>query len=428
MVVVAPACGGRPADVSPAPQKRPNLVLVVVDTLRADHLPFMGHPRDTAPFLTSLAGRGVVFERAHSTSGWTVPAVGSIFTSLYPQQHGMVLGLKRIQHARGKDQTVGSLPTAVRTLPQVLRRSGYQTLGVVDNVILSPRRGFDRGFDRFAVTRNEGADVVSARVQQWKPKLDPARPYFLFLHFNDPHHPYLPREPWFEQFAADGKVKDMEGQAVAAYDSEIRWLDDHLQKLHGAFGWDQDTVVVVTADHGEEFLDHGKDGHSSGLYGELMNVPLLVWDARGRYGPRRVAEPVSHVDILPTLRAIAGLPPEPTDMGRSLLPLLEKGGGGDPRHTYFAHIRPWGNPQILAVVEGRFKLILHPDGRRELFDVSVDPREQKNLAEVDPATADRLVANLRRFEQAAPRYETREVTAPLDPEEEENLKTLGYLE
>jgi choline-sulfatase len=421
-------CGGYGAPApSPSPVPRPNIVLVVVDTLRADHLPFMGYPRDTAPFLNSLAARGVVFERALSTSGWTVPAVGSIFTSLYPQQHGMVLGLKRIEHAKGRDQKVGSLPTAVRTLPQVLRRSGYQTLGVIDNVILSPRRGFDRGFDRFVVTRNGGAEVVGERVLAWKDKIDPARPYFLFLHYNDPHHPYLRREPWFTQFARDGKVKDMEAQQVAAYDSEVRWLDDHLRALHEKLGWDRNTVVVLTADHGEEFLDHGSDGHSSGLYGELLNVPLLVWESGGRYGPRRIPEAVSHVDILPTLRAIAGLPAEPTDMGKSLLPLLAEGRGGDPRRTLFAHIRPWGNPDINAVVEGRWKLILYPDGRRELFDVSADPRETTNLAELEKATADRLAANQRRFEEAAPRYETKEVTAPLDPEEEENLRTLGYI-
>lgn len=408
------------------PPRRPNVVVVLIDTLRADHLPMYGYRADTAPFLDRLAAESVVFSAAQSTSAWTAPATASLFTSLYPFQHQVVTGMMVTQqmHEIGKEIRLNRLPPDVPTLPEVMKGAGYTTFGVAANVNIGETMGFARGFDHF---RHIGGDVsafaLSEKAVQWERRLRRASPYFLYMHFLDPHAPYNQNAPWF---VATG---DPEADRLAAYDSEIRLVDSVLEELYRKLGWDRDTLLVVLSDHGEEFGDHGGKGHGQTLYAEMLHVPLIV-HAPGLFAPRRVSEPVGIIDVLPTLRDVAGVPADSRDEGRTLRPLLE-GGPVDPeRRSLFAHLlRRDQNDRLLhSVRRGRWKYIEGTSGDPLLFDLAHDPREAANLAPASPALAGHLRTNLRTSVRTARSFSGGQAATVMDPETAETLRALGYVQ
>ena len=411
---------------TPRPAGRPNVVVILVDTLRADHLPAYGYARDTAPFLSRLAERGVVFTAAQSTSAWTAPATASLFTSLYPFQHRVDTGFMVTTQMReiGQEIRLNRLPQDVPTLPEVMQAAGYTTFGITANVNIGQVMGFARGFDRFRhFPEDVPATELGEKAKQWERGIRGARPYFLYMHFLDPHAPYRENAPWF---TATG---DPAADRVAAYDSEIRRVDSVLEELFHSLGWGQDTVVVVLADHGEEFGDHGGKGHGQTLYAEMLDVPLIV-HAPGRFAPRRVAEPVSLLDVLPTLRDLAGAPAEPRDEGRSLRPLLE-GGPQDPeRRSLLAHLlrRDQQDRLLHSVRRGRWKYI---EGSRDpalLFDLARDPGEQANLVEAQATLARHLRENLRGMVRGSKTFSGGHGTTIMDPATAETLRSLGYVQ
>jgi arylsulfatase A-like enzyme len=402
--------------------RRPNVVVVLIDTLRADHLPTYGYPRATAPFVDSLAHDGVVFESAWSTSSWTAPATASLFTSLYPQEHGVVHGLDR-EGADGR-RLVNRIPEDVQTLAEMFKAAGYRTLGVSDNAHVSRETGFDQGFDVF----ESGTGATAERLHKWvrdhREEMASHQPYFLYVHYVEPHEPYLPREPWHSEFARDGHAHPTHARFVNAYDSEIRSLDDGLARLYRACGWADDTVVIVTSDHGEEFGDHGGGGHAHSLYSEVLRVPLVVHGVPGAIA-RRVDEPVSLVDVLPTLRELAGGAFDPRAEGVSLLPILRGGTGGFDR-PLFAHLVQFETGRVWeATVAGEWKRIRLSDGRRLLFNLADDPREATDLSESLPSVSAALDRRDRAF--AARR---KDAPAPVETlvsrETAESLRALGY--
>jgi choline-sulfatase len=354
--------------------RRPNVVVILVDTLRADHLPFHGYARDTAPFLTRLAAKGVVFDRAWSTSGWTAPATASLLTSLYPQQHGLV---RPPDPARSQ---ANRIPQGAETIARAMRRAGYRTFGVSDNALVSPALGFDEGFDVFEASVGASAERVNKWIRDHRAEMNASAPYFLYVHYMEPHEPYLPHQPWYRVFSNDGAAPEARPRHfVAAYDSEIRALDDSLARLHRAMGWDEGTILVVTSDHGEEFGDHGAGGHAHSLYSELLHVPLVFHASDGRFTSRHVAEPVSLVDVLPTLRALLGLPPGARDEGQSLRGLLEGRDEGFDR-PLFAHLQQFATGRVWnATLAGEWKRIELTPGTPLLFNLADDPREQHAL-------------------------------------------------
>ena len=408
------------------PPPRPNVVVLLVDTLRADHLPVYGYPRDTAPFLARLAARSVVFDAAQSTSAWTAPATASLFTSLYPYQHNVDTGFMVTQQLReiGQEIRLNRLPPDVPTMPEVMRAAGYTTFGIAANVNIGEVMGFSRGFHRFRhFSSDAAAPELAEKATQWGRGMRGAQPYFLSMHFLDPHAPYRENAPWY---AASG---DEAADRVAAYDSEIRLVDSVIEELFRALEWEKDTIVILTADHGEEFGDHGGRGHGQTLYAEMLHVPLIV-HAPGLFAPRRVAEPVSLVDVLPTLRDFGGAPAEPKDEGVSLRPLLD-GGPADPeRRSLFAHLlrRDQQNRLLHSVRRGRWKYV---EGSRDpamLFDLRHDPRESANLVGTSPALADRMRANVRDAVRSSRTFAGGQGSMVLDPETAETLRSLGYVQ
>jgi arylsulfatase len=317
----------------------PSIVLVVIDTVRADHLTPYGYERDTSPHIERLARSGTLFLQGVAASPWTGPSVASIVTGRYPDE----VGIRGLRHR---------LPPSVPSLAQILRDAGYATAAVVSNALAGPAYGYHRGYDSFHFEhyklQPEGsaappgqpyftADRVTERALAWIASAP--KPFFLYLHYTDPHEPYLPPPRWRDRFVREASGFDetllngkrftrvpLDGDELAAvrahYEAEIAFVDHEVGRLVDALG--NDVIVVLTGDHGEEFRDHGAFLHGHTLYQELLRVPLLL-AGPGIPRDRTSAVPASHVDILPTVLELARVPSPPSVNGRSLL-----GAPGEP--------------------------------------------------------------------------------------------------
>ncbi len=412
---------------APEPAPAPDIVLIVIDTLRPDHLPFHGYRKDTAPFLSQLAASGVVFEHVRSTSSWTAPGTASIVTSLYPVQHGVHKGLMAVRMLQSVDPhtTVNRIPDAVVTAAEALREVGYSTWGLSDNLNIGFEEGFDQGFDQFRTSNDAGAATVNARLLKWAPEMQTGRPYFLYLHYMDPHRPYQKRSPWYVK--GEGELLD----SIAAYDSEIAYVDSKIREAFELLRWDEGTLVLVTSDHGEEFQEHGGWDHGRTLYEEVLTVPLIVYSSAEELQVGRVEEPVSVLDILPTLREYVGLPSNPVEQGVSLLPALRGDGRVQPDRTLYADLRspPWfGDQTVKAVVRGSDKYVLILPDTEEVYDLASDPGEQNSVFAEGGTVAVALRAALDVFEETCPRFAQESVGVELGDEDLEKLKALGYVQ
>jgi arylsulfatase A-like enzyme len=405
---------------------RPNVVVVVIDTLRADRLPFYGHERNTAPFLDSLAKRGVVFERAWSTSSWTAPAAASLFTGLYPNQHGVSRGIRvsKLRKAFEPDLQINRIPRDIATIPEFFESLGYRTYGVADNPNISEEFGFARGFDRFAQFDAIGAARVNRVLSDWIDEIVKNEPFFVYLHYMDPHIPYRAREPWFETTTSPDDTRPLR-----KYDSEISYVDQHIREAFALLEVDDDTVVVVVADHGEEFLDHGSTGHGLTLYSELTRIPLLIYHPGVRPVRSRVSANVSIIDVLPTLRDILAQAPSEQDEGTTLTRYYTQRDMPEPRYLFSLREARGEAGHKRAVLFESHKLIFTlPEGRRELYDLAADPAEQTNLVELHGDVATRLRERWRAFATTARTWEQEPVDLRFDAKELEALESLGYID
>ena len=438
---------GQLAVAEPPPAARPDVVLVTIDTLRADHVGSYGYARPTTPRIDALAGRGVRFSRCYSPAPWTAPAMFALITGVTPASHGIVHGQIDVAAdgggaERGKPVPVLQevLPDDWTTLAEALRDRGYTTAGFSSNGHLVRAQGFAQGFDHFDERCLwERADCVNARVAEWLAAGPPRRPFFLWVHYFDPHHDttrpdrrYDPPPPYDALFQAEGAPRGV-GRSMALYDGEIRRTDDAVGELLervGRIGDPATTVVVITADHGDEFLERGNWHHTKTVHDELVRVPLVVVGAGGGAG-RVVDTPVSLVDLLPTLLATTGAPPLRAAEGLSLEPLL----GGRPASDAFlarglyGETRRWSGLDRRYWLEGRYKLLVDRTATtRALYDVVADPGERRDLAAAEPAVMERLQRGLDEYlgRVAGARH-----PVPLrpadDPARVEKLRALGYL-
>lgn len=426
------SCGPRSAPDQPTASRRRiqpprRVVLVLIDTLRRDHLPTYGYDKQTAPFLDRLAREGVVFEHAVSTSSWTAPATASLFTGLYPFQHGVVTGFlanQRIQRGQAILE-LNSIPAAAETIAELFAGAGYETFAVAENVNLDEKMGFAQGFQHYAhLPGKESAGAIHKRLRAWREGILAAPRSFLYLHYYDPHRPYVKRAPMFDR-ATTGVARE-----VSAYDSEIRHVDNYLAQAAAELGWDEDTLVVVTADHGEAFGEHGDWRHSETLYGELTNVPMIMRLPSRRAAGRRVADRVSLVDLLPTFRDLLGLPLAPDLPGQSLLPVLQ--GKALPPRQLYAHLLRHDDDgrvkkHLRAVWADNWKWIGGDPGGPQLFDLSADPRELENMASRRPEITRALEQRYDAFARTATRMTGEKQAFVLPPAKQEELRALGYV-
>jgi len=424
-----------------APDTRPNVVVIVLDTLRPDHLGFYGYSHETAPFLAQLAARGSVLERAWSTSSWTVPSTASIFTGLYPTRHAVIDGLFALQERQaevlregGATLSVSRIPPDVVTLPELFQNAGYRTFGIGANHNIGAGFGFRRGFDRFERLTGEdkSAAAVLATLSEWATEIRSAAPSFLYLHLNDPHLPYRPREGFLR-----GSGGNEVSQARRAYDSEIGYADHHLAQIAEQLGWGTETIVVLLSDHGEGFDDHGYRGHRPlSLYSDLNRVLFVVTAPAQGVRAQVLRDNASLVDLLPTLLDLAGITAPPELDGSSLAPLLRDDDGASAlrkklaRRPLLAHRLEWtGERHLWSVIRGPWRWIALQDAGpagEELYHLDFDPGEKSNRASELPDLTSDLRGVLATERARARDGSPLEVT--IDAGDLEALRELGYVE
>jgi arylsulfatase A-like enzyme len=441
------------------PPETPNVVLISIDTLRPDHLGGYGYSRDTSPALDALAAGGARFTTAVSPTSWTLPAHVTLLTALPPEVHGVVDDRLR-------------LGAATVTLAEILRARGYATAGFVSGPYLDAGYGFARGFDHYddwsavrlshpAVHRARTSPALFGAVEEWlggwQDGPAPRRPFFVFIHAWDVHYDFNPPPPYDTLFdpeyagTTDGldfetgsgvhagmPARDL-AHVVALYDGEIRYVDDWIgrfvQSLRRRAVLD-DTIVVVTSDHGEEFFEHGMKGHRNALYEESIRVPLIIHHpARIRAGTV-VDRQVRLMDVAPTVLDLTGtaLPPTfglPPSAGayaaRSLVPLLDGRDGSASSPPSFASLQPHAQSAIRHETR---KLILTPFAAtaEQLFDLATDPAERANLAGTDPTSREALRAELTTWHDAARAAARNAEAATMSEDHEAALRALGYIE
>ena len=391
---------------------RTNLVLIGVDTVRPDHLGCYGYERNVSPNIDRLAEGGVLFENVISPCPWTLPSFATIFTSLYPSQHG-AMGARTAMR--------GGFPT----LASLLEGNGYATGAIINAPYLKGKFHMDRGFDFYYMTPPGGraADGTTEDALRWIDE-NSTGPFFMFVHYFDPHIPYAPPAPYDSIFDAGyaGKVRKPynpkwlprarlhglervtnlkqadRNHIEALYDGEVAFTDEAIGALFDgleARGLTRNTLIVFLSDHGEEFFEHGGFEHGHSLFGELLRAPLIL-SMPGRIPEsRRVSEQVRLVDVLPTLLDLLGMGPEAHFEGRSLAGLFADGagtgddgeggmGGGAPcllPHDFaYAEALLYGGEQK-SLTAYPWKLIYEmQEGEISLFNLREDPGEQQNLA------------------------------------------------
>lgn len=408
---------------------RPNIVLIVIDTLRADHLPFYGYFKETAPFLSGLAAQGAVFENAYAASSWTSPATASIFTSLYPFQHGVTMGLLLQRQLKGKDQSVkvNRIPKELITLPEAFRINGYRTFGISDNNNISDHQGFGQGFDKLLGFTHRGGPFINEQILKMKKEILAEGKYFLYIHYNDPHRPY--RISLDESEKTGRRLADMK----TTYDKEIALVDRCIQELYDEFGWSQNTMLIVTADHGEEMNEKGRFGHGKSLFNTVIHVPLLFYYPQGEmFSGKRMTANVSTMDILPTLVSFLGFPRMKGLSGQNLMPDVKKETElANDRFIYsHLHVKREGRDDNLqkACLYKEHKYIFRSPDKHWYYDLKEDPNERRNRFSDGRKTAKMLARNLLAFEKDCPRYHAASIDIELDKKGLEQLRTLGYVD
>lgn len=423
--LVAACSGGGGPD---APRK--NLLLIAVDTLRADRLGSYGYQRGTSPALDALFDQSVVFEEAHSASSWTLPSFASIMTSLYSTSHGCW-------------QFDSKLDDSFTTMAELLADAGFHTAAVVSHVFLGRRHGLHQGFERYdeslVYSAEKSHEAVSSppvteralAFLDRKATQDDGQPWFLWVHLFDPHSVYQEHEGVTERFGS---------AETDLYDGEIAFTDQHIGRLLARVderGLAENTVVVFLVDHGEEFEDHGRILHGRTLYQEVTRIPLAI-RAPG-FAARRVDHPVGGVDVLPTVLELLSVPePDLPMAGRSLVPLMRGEVLDDQALLLESRLDLRGDVDLSGLVLGRWKLIVETPKSREqgdqrkvmLFDRRSDPAEAEDLAEVRPDVVGKMAARLKAAVAAARtagKMFTVGEAQPLSAEDIEELRALGYV-
>jgi arylsulfatase A-like enzyme len=437
VVALAVACS------EPQTRTAANLLLVTIDTLRRDHCSAYGYERDTTPRLRAFASQGARFDAAYAPGPTTGPSHATLFTGLYPIAHGYVKNGLRLDGAH-------------QTLAERLRAQGYQTAAIVSSFALARRFGFEQGFetyeDRFAPERSsrswkeweghpvtEGFDQpapdATRRAIRWLDARNPDEPFFLWVHYFDPHSPYIaPRD--FRRFRPEGPDPEL-AQAIAQYDTEIRYADRWVGRLLQGLaerGLEADTLVAIAGDHGEGLKDHGYMFHDFQLYEEAVRVPLLLrWPGRIAAG-RVVATPTSLVDLLPTLLELMAVEAGDGVQGSSRAAALTgRATATEGDRPIFLQRRPFAPTQIagfdvagdaFAVRSGRWKYIEAQDeGLRELYDLERDPGERQNVYAENLAVGEALSARIGAWRERNARASS---AGGVSAEDRARLRAMGY--
>ncbi len=406
----------------------PDVFFISVDTLRADYLGCYGHAAETSPHLNAFAGDALVFEDCVCEVPLTSPSFGSMLTSRYPRTTGTTRnGLP--------------MPLSVPRVPELFKAKGYQTFCVQSNWTLKAKlSALDRGFDtyeddfhkkRWGLLKAERyADEVTDIALDLLGRRKADQPLFCWIHYSDPHAPYKYHRR-FDPNEEPLRKQDKVGRVRSKYDTEVAFLDHHLNRLMEAIP-KENSVVLFVADHGESLYEHDYLGHGRRIYQPGLHIPFIL---RGPgVSPGRSSAPIRGVDVAPTLLGFAGITPpegmEGLDVRKASIPaarvrVVETYGGAVPKLPGARAMMAGRPPMRQGVLHEGWKLILRGKGP-ELFDVSTDPMELKNLAKEEPARVEKLRAFIETWDDATLRGKT--VDAELSEDDLEALKSLGYLE
>lgn len=418
-LAVGGALLGSPSCAPDAPA-RPNILLISIDTLRADHLGAYGYARPTSRCIDEFAKSAVLFEQAHSSASWTLPSLTSLMTSMYSSTHGCW-------------KIDSRLDPSFHTLAELLRNFGYDTAMVASHTFLSSRYGLQKGFthvdSKILQTdpiKNITSPAITEKGIEWlraKAAVHDGIPWCLWLHYFDPHDDYLPHAGFSEQFGTTEEMDLYDGE-IAFTDHHVGAVLDELSRLHLS----DDTIVVLVADHGEEFLEHGNMRHGSTLYEEVIRVPLIV--RVPGLAPRRIAPVVPTVDVMPTLLELAGTKASFAIEGRSLLPLMR--GENDAEREAVSEVRWHQDQDMKSLRKGDWKYIDHRLGTARfdlLFALPDDPHEETDASVVFAPTTAEMKSELQRRLQHARELSSSYGKSELSPSsaaDAEHLRKLGY--
>jgi len=423
-----------------------NIVLITIDTLRADHLSCYGYQRKTSPNIDNIARKGILYTNAIATSPWTSPSMASIMTSLYPISHGVKHGFIK----SGKVYKQEILNEEIDTLAEILKNHGYTTFGAVANVHMVKELGFAQGFDYYYCEDFDDASVINDVIFSWKDKIKKSKKFFLWVHYFDPHDYYHARSPWINDYAAElwigntdlskktmvelkklipifeKKMSALE-YLIALYDSEISYVDYHIGHLIYKLELDKSSLIIITSDHGEEFLDHGSLGHSHTLYQELIRVPLIIklpFNFKD-YVNKVVDESVSIIDIMPTILGLLGITAPSEIKGKNLLEkkkLLQ----GQKHNCLFSEL---SKRKILkTILRKNWKYVYNYwTQKAELYNITKDHKELKNLISQETSIAKELKRELLTWVLTSPKAPSIKRKVKPAKEIEDKLKALGYI-
>ena len=380
---------------------RPDIVIYLCDTLRADHLGAYGYERETSPNIDRLADHSIVFERALTPSLWTKASTASLLTGLYPTQH----------NANGRDSR---LPGGIKLLSERLQDLGYHTVGIITNPFVSDTFGFERGYDEFEFIGRAIAEKLMVRVEQALDARPKDKPLFLYVHSIDPHAPYDPPAPHKQAFSEKpvagvpdelsyGSSLDELRAIIDSYDSEILYHDlkfgELIERLKDDGIYDGSMFWLVS-DHGDEFAEHGRGGHGRQLFDESLHVPMILKLPGNQRAGKRVAALSSPLDVVPTIMGYLGEYPPQESEGLDLLVDLDE---RKTRVPFFLHLDLMVERLFVAngVVSGDYKYMEEklPLQRSFLFNIKKDPKEKNNLVLSRPRLAAELATLVRIHEQ-----------------------------
>lgn len=434
-------------------EPKPNLLLIMIDTLRADHLGLYGYDRDTSPFMDTLAERSLVYDTAYSVANWTNPTIKTLFTGMPPQSI--------MPPARHRDAIKIPLPTELQTFAELAGQSGYRTHALVDHPGINARLHFDQGFDSYTMLFEKGtqrqrgwdksrtdhvleafADMLDAAppVQAVEAKPQLPQPFLGYLHVVYPHRPYDRIPGKYRNLFGDqhyGKIEPAKRQQIInAYDAQIRQTDDLVKDLFAQLGQRElleNTWVIITSDHGESFWEHGSFEHGKTFFDEEIRVPMLVVPPLGQAAvAERISQPVSNLDVFATL---TDLMKQPMPEGAEGVSLAHGSGGlGSVDRNLYSTSPHSSDIHARAIISQGYKLHLYPDSTLYqevlLFDLTADPEETRNLAEQQANLTVRLNNDLsaHRERTEIDREWLIQTNSEPDTEELEGLRSLGYIQ
>lgn len=435
LVLLTSCSADRPA-IDPGP---PNILLISLDALRADHLGCYGYDRATSPFLDRIASKGIQFSHASVNTHGTPPSHTTMLSSLYQETHTVGFGANSPE---GRNDTI---PAEVELIQEILQDHDWHTLGVTGGGYMSGVFGFSRGFDYFSDKARSIEQGTAMLLQAIRPALQDHRPIFAMYHTYEIHSPYEPPPRYrtiFGEYSSDISPKSETlvplqvnaGKTLkrndfdfleSQYDGEIRYSDNVLEAFFAelqSIGFLENALVIITSDHGEEFGDHGGLLHRASLYEELLHIPLILFGPMVAQG---VVDPqlVSLIDVTPTILAQAGLPETDLMAGRDLLNLPPQESW--PNHRSFAQY----TSRFYSVRTPRWKLIHKPKAKQvQLFDLRRDPNERHNVVKGFPELADELQADLDAWRTSLPRLDFQENRdQEISDEKINELRALGYI-